>query len=226
MPKTLQKTYQDHAIQFRDDGWFNATSAAAKYDKRPNDWLRLPDTTNYIAALERKYGKISYFKTTRGKHGGTWMHPKLGVPFARWLDLDFALWCDEQIEIIIHGTEDKATWQRQRHTASSSYKLMSEVLNDSRTLEGKETKSYHYINEAKMLNSLLTGNHAPLDRDALTIDQLDLLATLEIRNANMIARNIGYDIRKQILKQTAERALQNTKGEIIYLDEHRTPTKD
>ncbi|MDT4846743.1 hypothetical protein FQZ97_807770 [compost metagenome] len=26
-------------------------------------------------------------KTERGRHGGTWLHPKLGVFFVRWLDV-------------------------------------------------------------------------------------------------------------------------------------------
>jgi chromosome segregation ATPase len=29
--------------------------------------------------------------------GGTWLHPKLGIIFARWLSPHFAVWCDEQI---------------------------------------------------------------------------------------------------------------------------------
>lgn len=35
--------------------------------------------------------------------GGTWMHPKLAVPFARWLNVDFAIWCDLQIDSIIRN---------------------------------------------------------------------------------------------------------------------------
>lgn len=35
---------------------------------------------------------------------GTWLHPKLAVDFARWLDPRFAVWCDEQIEHILSGS--------------------------------------------------------------------------------------------------------------------------
>lgn len=35
---------------------------------------------------------------------GTWFHPRLGIVFARWLDLDFEIWCDEQIaELLMTG---------------------------------------------------------------------------------------------------------------------------
>ncbi|MFC0710718.1 KilA-N domain-containing protein [Azorhizophilus paspali] len=35
--------------------------------------------------------------------GGTWLHPKLAVAFARWLNVDFAVWCDLQIDALLHG---------------------------------------------------------------------------------------------------------------------------
>lgn len=35
--------------------------------------------------------------------GGTWMHPKLAVPYARWLNVDFAVWCDLQIDSIVRN---------------------------------------------------------------------------------------------------------------------------
>ena len=35
--------------------------------------------------------------------GGTWLHPKLAVDFARWLNPKFAVWCDEQITRIMTG---------------------------------------------------------------------------------------------------------------------------
>ncbi|OAM32416.1 hypothetical protein A7P96_02000 [Eikenella sp. NML03-A-027] len=39
-----------------------------------------------------------------GIEQGTWLHPKLAVHFARWLDPKFAVWCDEQIEQILSGS--------------------------------------------------------------------------------------------------------------------------
>lgn len=56
-------------------------------------------------ALIQKFLKdVGLIKTKRGKPengGGTWFHPKLGVKFARWLSVDFELWCDERTEEII-----------------------------------------------------------------------------------------------------------------------------
>jgi len=35
--------------------------------------------------------------------GGTWLHPKLAVVFARWLNIDFAVWCDLHIDALLRG---------------------------------------------------------------------------------------------------------------------------
>jgi hypothetical protein len=204
MTKSFLLAYDGHQIQFRDDGWFNATTASSKFGKEPYEWLRLPDTLTYIHALERKYGKIPYYTTRKGKAGGTWMHPKLGVPFARWLDIDFALWCDEQIESLIHGTPEQTDWNRLRHEAASSYKVMSDVLLESRQDQGKETKPYHYANEAKLVNWAMTGEYRPLDRAALSTADLDLLAKLEARNSVLIAKGASRDLRKELLTALVE----------------------
>lgn len=49
-------------------------------------------------------------KTDTRKSGigqGTWLHPKLAVSFSQWLDTDFAVWCDEQIDAILEDDCNK-----------------------------------------------------------------------------------------------------------------------
>lgn len=46
----VTRSYEGHAIAYQDDGWFNATTAAAKFGKAPHDWLRLPATVEYLAS--------------------------------------------------------------------------------------------------------------------------------------------------------------------------------
>ncbi|MDC9615613.1 KilA-N domain-containing protein [Xenorhabdus khoisanae] len=107
--------YEGHPIRFNEEGWINATDIASKFGKIPNEWVRLPETISYIQALERRYGKIPYVRTSRARKdrgGGTWLHPKLAVLFARWLSIDFAIWCDEQIDALIRGTQPTFTDQR------------------------------------------------------------------------------------------------------------------
>lgn len=102
-PGIIKFDFQGQKYSFNTDGWFNATEAANRFDKLPNEWLRLPGTISYLQAFKRKYGSIPHLKTRRGAGGGTWMHPKLAVRFAQWLSDDFAVWCDEQIDAIIRN---------------------------------------------------------------------------------------------------------------------------
>lgn len=95
------------------------------------DWLALDSTQEYIETLAdfSNCEKSSLLKTRAGRHnGGTWLHPKLAVPFARWLDVRFAIWCDEQIEGFLKGQHPHFDWRRARSQAAASFKVMADVL--------------------------------------------------------------------------------------------------
>lgn len=103
--------YNGTSVAFSGDGWFDATAAAARFGKRPVDWLRLPETKRYVEALAAARGISERTALVRAKrNSGTWMHPKLAVRFAQWLDVDFAIWCDEQIDHILRG--GLSVWQK------------------------------------------------------------------------------------------------------------------
>jgi hypothetical protein len=207
MSKQLVKAdYDGIEISFSEKGWFNATQAAEKFGKTGYEWLRLPSTIEYLGALEHRYGKIPYVKTSRARvdrGGGTWMHPKLAVRFAQWLDVNFAVWCDAQIDELLRGTHRYFDWKRSRHQGTSSFKVMNEALRLVREEQGKVSQSHHYSNEARLINWAVTGEFTGLDRDQLPIEDLDLLANLEVKNAVLIFRNVNYQDRKKILKQYA-----------------------
>ncbi len=201
MSSIITHDYQGHAIAYQGDGWFNATQAAAKFGKSPYEWQRLPDTVAYVAALERKYGKIPYSKSKRGGNGGTWLHPKLAVRFAQWLDVDFAVWCDEQIDALIRGKDD---WTRERARLAAAHSVMSGMLHDKRAEAGKDTEAHHYTNESRLVNWAICGEFKSLNRDAMSAADLVLLAQLETRNAVLIGRGLSYDERKHELSRHAQ----------------------
>ncbi|WEX16255.1 KilA-N domain-containing protein [Pseudomonas sp. G11] len=112
MNNVIRLDFEGQLVRFNTDGWINATEVAKRFGKKPVEWLRLPATERYIAALAKAMhlgGKVglSHFGlvvTERGgKAAGTWLHPKLGVRFAQWLDDDFAVWCDTQIDALLRG---------------------------------------------------------------------------------------------------------------------------
>lgn len=79
----------------------NATQMALPFGKKPNHFLRLTSTNDYINALEKRVAKSQLVKVIYGDNGGTWMHRKLALRFAQWLSPEFALWVDEQIEELL-----------------------------------------------------------------------------------------------------------------------------
>jgi hypothetical protein len=107
---SIIKTYQSEdltvEVPFRGDAFFNATVVADAFGKRPADWLRTDDTQAYILAVTRicvtEQNQLVIVKQG-GNQQGTWFHPKIAVAFARWLNPDFAVWCDLQIDAILRG---------------------------------------------------------------------------------------------------------------------------
>lgn len=197
--------YDGAAVTFRDDGWFNATQAAARFDRRVDKWLKAKDTNDYINALceithTPKRGYLKTSKAPLANGGGTWLHPKLAIHFARWLDPRFAIWCDAQIDNLIRGKDD---WRTKRHAVASTSKTMSAVLDEVRKQIGKATAAHHHMNEHKLINSLLTGEYKGLARESLSVYELDFLAHFEVRNAVLLGIGMPYEQRKGALKAEA-----------------------
>lgn len=201
--------YQNLAITASREAWFNATEIAAIFGKKPIDWLRLPETERYIQALIKrekekaaengevlKVGKSHFIKTKRSKYGGTWLHPKLTVAFARWLNIDFAIWCDEQIMQLL---TEAPQWQQERMKAAAYTNIINEAIKSTLEAQGKEVKPYHYINEARLVNEALTGSRAPIDRNQITKADLKRLKQLTAKNLQAIYQGKGYHERKALL---------------------------
>lgn len=225
--------YEGHSITIRDDGWFNATEAAAKFGKKPLLWLRQRDTVEYLSELASSHGKGDFleqfnkikdldgdsaksqaqllalakqtgFVTSKAgspvNGGGTWLHPKLAVPFARSLDVRFAIWCDAQIDDIVRGKQD---WSRMRHMSAASAKLLHAMIKECKEAAGKVAASHHFMAEHKLVNSLLTGKYEGINRDGLAGWQLDFIGHFDLRDSILIARGISYDERKSTLQAEA-----------------------
>lgn len=202
--------YNGGGITANHEAWFNATEIAAMFGKQVYEWLRLPETERYIAALcereeekqansntgKSRITKSRFIRSKRGNNGGTWLHPSLAVIFARWCDINFSIWCDEQIANIMSGGK---AWQAERKESKIAFQVMAEVLQAKREAEGKTTASHHYSNEALLCNEALSGRRKAIDRNSLDKEQLSMLVRLEARNAVLIASNRPYQERKAVL---------------------------
>lgn len=173
----------------------------------------LPSTSAASQSRLLKLAKQSgYVRTKAGNPqngGGTWLHPKLAVRFAQWLDVRFAIWCDMQIDAIVRGTTQPQDWQKFRIEASSRFKGVCEMLNLSRQADGKHTAAHHYINEAKLINWAFCGSFSPIKRGALSASELRLLELLEAQDMVLLGRGMPYGERKRALMIFAKQQRQH-----------------
>lgn len=195
--------YEGHPITIRDDGWFNATQAAMMWGKSPAEWLSLPGTTSYLAAFERKYGNIPYLQSRRGASGGIWLHPKLIFPFARWLDDDFALWCDTQIEAII-----RRSGEDQDSEYLPSYRALHERVDC--LAAASENKKFVHINLNKLINSTIGVESGK--RHGLPVPRRSLLVVAQAAATHAMEaaqdHHDGYQLAKQAMLTLKPVALQ------------------
>lgn len=97
--------YNNSPVQFEEINgqvMANATLMCQAFNKRFNDWSNLATTKRYFEAITKKNGNcdIQLVVTKTGSSengGGSWIHEKLILSLARWLEVDFELWCDEKI---------------------------------------------------------------------------------------------------------------------------------
>lgn len=205
MAKIINAEFDGNTMQFNNNGWFNATLAAERYGKRVDHWLANQETAEYIAALSalpntRNHGDL--IKTKRGNAGGTWLHPKLAVMFARWLDVRFAIRCDKEIDALIRNNTSPDNWQAARHDAGASFRDVCDLVKLIRMADGKDTAPHHYANEARLINIALGGT-AKLDRCTLSKAELRLLQLIEAQDMVLLALGMPYEARKLALQAFA-----------------------
>ena len=116
--KALEFSYQDTQIHFllgnEKNVMVNATEMAKAFGKEIDNFLRLESTKKFITAfLKRENSKIIP-SDVRGylteedviigkKRGGTYMHRKVALKFAAWLDVDFEVWIIDTIDDLLFG---------------------------------------------------------------------------------------------------------------------------
>ena len=104
------REYLGNQIEFKViDGevYANATSMCKPFKKLTKDWLKTEQTKRYISALEQKDNYPNgLFLISKGglvENSGTWIHEKLILKLAQWLDVNFELFCDEAITTLLRG---------------------------------------------------------------------------------------------------------------------------
>lgn len=198
--------YDGQSVRFNGDGWLHATEIAERFGKRLDHWLENAETLEYVRALDEIQNpgagpsaisntrNSGYLKSRRGNNGGTWLHPKLAVMFARWLDAKFAVWCDMQIDALLRGHGQ--SWTNARREAAIGHRAVCDALALHYEARGKTPQRHHFINESRLINEVITGAFAGRNRDQLNAGELELVTLAELRDTALIGTGMPYAERK------------------------------
>lgn len=197
MQDLIVREYLGNTIQFKMvEGhiYANANKMAEGFggSQKLYDWKNSSNTKRYIEALEKAYQKISDTKLIIVNQGGkaneqgTWIHEKLILNFARYLNVEFELWCDEQITTLLR--EGKVNLNQDRHSLEEKLildviysntkeemalsmktyrdKIVKPLMVENKKLENKVEEQKPHVFFAKSVeganNSTLVGNMAKL----------------------------------------------------------------
>jgi len=179
----VRKMGNFEVVQRTKDGMFNATILLKQWNeklgvkKEVSKFFELKQTSEFIKVLEQEENlntqETAYLKT-RGKYGGTWMHPILFVKFAMWINPKFEYF-------VIKFVYDQLI--KYRHQAGDNYGQLQKAA--------AKLKGVNYPQIAKGLNYIVFGKHeSGVLRQQATEEQLEELTKLEEKLAFSI--DMGY----------------------------------
>lgn len=186
-------------------------------EKRPSKWLKTEHAQQQIAYLEFlseiHHGRIlPSCETSKSKNVGTWAIKELAISYAMWLSPEY------HVEVV-KGFMEYEEAKRSRRNIKGLHRNVTDAIKDTRAEQGKETKGYHYSNEAFMINTVLVGMNyrewLKLNgledagfRNALNDEQLSRLEELEQYDAFLIDEGVEYTERKEKLEAKNKRIIQ------------------
>lgn len=108
--KTISREIEGISVNQREnDGYVNATELCKAHRKvtgerkDPSDWLRLKLSQSAMQKLSDVTGipVTNLFSVVQGKGKlqGTWIHPRLAIRFAMWLNDDFSLQVEDWVHV-------------------------------------------------------------------------------------------------------------------------------
>lgn len=165
------------------DGMFNATTLLKQWNqsngtkKEIKDYFNNKSTVEFINQLKLddeflNRGNSPYLKT-RGKKGGTWMHPYLFIDFAMWINPKF------KIKVIKFVYDELI---KNRHLAGDNYKLLS--------ASGVKLKGYNFQEVAKAIQWIVFSKTGKELRQTANQEQLKEISSIEEKLS--FAIDMGY----------------------------------
>ena len=172
-----------------DNIMVEVTKMAKAYGKRINDWKNLPSTKRFLSKLlsiDTRFSSIndliySEKSGVEGQRGGgrTWMHVLVLIEFARWLDEEFAIWCNKMIIEVIRQRYQVELNQKD-NTINNQNLLISQLQQDNQNLQNQIS---YFKPQLDYYNQVLQ-NPEPLYSTNQIIKQLGI----KVSNRNLIQK--------------------------------------
>lgn len=183
MNKIIKKEYLGNTINFKMiDGhvYADANKMAEGFggSQKLADWKRSDSTKKYITALEKALWKNSITELIIVKQGGkadeqgTWIHEKLILNFARYLNVEFELWCDEQIATLLR--EGKVEIKKSISDESKKKRLEIMEKNANVRMSKQFTKLAELTKDLRYKEVLISlGTNVMTKEDVLPLPRLE-----------------------------------------------------
>lgn len=206
----------------------NATEMAKAFNKRPNDWLNLPSTKEFLTELiiTRESCNCDYQAVTTRVGapeygGGTWLHEDAALEFARWLSPKFAIWCNDRIkELIKNGHVELKIPQTYAEALQLAADQARKIEEQQKALNAVAPKVEFADTVASSKTSILVGELAKLvAQKGVKIGQNRLFQWLR-QNGYLCVRNgnKNYPTQRSIeqgLLEVVERSVTKADGSAI-----------
>lgn len=154
--------YNNSPVSFRDENgqvYINATEMAKPFGKRPAEYLRLPSTIEFMAALEATKEPMGKSHTLVRKQNGvaTWLHEDVALDFAQWLSVEFKIWCNDRIKELM------------RTGITASDNMINQMLEDPDMMIGILTKLKEEREENRKQAELISKQDEIIDRQGFDL---------------------------------------------------------
>lgn len=222
-------THTVHSIivsQRKEDGYLHVTALAKAYEsatgkrKDVGNWLVTERAQEYIQRLSDNTGipVLSLVIQKRGKNGGTWIHPKLAIPFATWLSVEFEFLVSEIVEQWLKDTTLKTQWTQARLEGKATRRSLTDAIADYIQRHSDELsdndKRWLYTNASQQVDLIVFGRTAkklaedlavPREnlRDSFTSDELQLVREVENTTMRLVDRDDLHPL--EVLRQMSVR---------------------
>ncbi|ACT58326.1 KilA-N domain-containing protein [Hirschia baltica] len=220
---------------------FRKEAGLNSFTLTPKKWV---DATKAVGILSKS-----------GRNGGTYAHKDIAFEFGTWLSPAFKLYLIKEYQRLkeIENNDHNLEWNVKRTLSKTNYRLHTDAIKDYVLPSSKRfwNKNLEYAEEADFLNAAVFGCTAKewreLNperakakenvRDSASINELNVIANLESKNAEMIREGADKKTRFEALQKLAawqlealnnmdfKRSIKRTSEDVYLIDNKKGEQK-